>query len=267
MKCTAAFLVFFVTSIPAFSLAQDDGPQIIVDRAAPDIFPESWRTPKINAQAEELSAERQPQCRDLIERALAKYPTGVLRANLKKVYGLGSLQYSAVPTGGTNSRTAVYLVSKDRYSLTAIEEIFHAEFSSILLRNFPHHLDSVAWQQLNPPGFHYRGSGVQAIKTQQASQRLRAALHEEGFLNEYGKASPEEDFNSFAGRLFLGDPALWNAIEHYPKVKAKAELAIAFYHKLDATFTHPFFLSLRQPDPAGQSAKTPPQKGPDSKNN
>jgi hypothetical protein len=73
---------------------------------------------------------------------------------------------------------------------------------------------------------------------------LKDELHEEGFLHEYGKASLEEDFNSFAGRLFSGDAGLWRAIEKYPRVKAKADLAIAFYTRLDPSLTTEFFQSL-----------------------
>lgn len=161
---------------------------------------------------------------------------------------VGRLEYSGVPTGGTNSRNAVHVVSKAKYSSAQIEKNFHAEFSSILLRNFPSRLDQDAWQKINPPDFSYRGSGVQAIRNRQASLSLSDALHQEGFVNEYAKASLEEDFNSQAGRLFTGDAGLWSAIAKYPKVQAKADLAVAFYGKLDASFTKEFFLSLRQPE-------------------
>ncbi|WP_395736881.1 hypothetical protein [Prosthecobacter sp.] len=242
----AAALLFL--SLCTLALAHSDaGPPIIVDDASPAIFPKSWLTPAINATAVPLEASQQQPCISITRKALAKYPPAVLRASLKGVYLLGRLGYSGVSAGGTNSKDAVYLVKNERISTTRLENNFHAEFSSILLRNFPRHLDSAPWQQLNPPGFAYRHSGVQAIKNKQASLTLTDTLHEEGFLNEYGKASIEEDFNSYAARLFMGDAALWRAIDKYPKVQAKAALAIAFYQKLDPFFTREWFLSLRQP--------------------
>lgn len=249
MRKTAVILLSFAaaTFAPAQSrtAGQSGWPEIIVDRATPDIFPESWLTTKVNAKAELLSEEEQKQRQEIVRMALVRYPVAVLSAHLKKVYVLGRLEYSGVPTGGTNSRNAVYVVGKARYSATQIENIVHAEFSSILLRNFPSYLDKQAWQQINPSGFTYHGSGVQAVKDKLASLRLSDALHESGFLHNYSKASMEEDFNSFAARLFLGDAALWSTIEKYPKINAKAELTMAFYGKLNTTFTREFFVSLR----------------------
>lgn len=252
MKTALALLIAIAAVTPALAQSttavQSGSPEMIMDRAASDIFPESWLTAKISAKAEPLDKEEQPRGREIVERALAKYPAAVLGANLKKIHVVGRLEYSGVPTGGTNSRNAVYVVSQAKYSSVQIEKNFHAEFSSILLRNFPKHLDEAAWRKINPADFSYRGSGVQAIRSKQASLNPSDALHEEGFVNEYAKASLEEDFNSQAGRLFVGDAGLWSAIAKYPRVRAKADLVIAFYGKLDVSFTKEFFLSLRQPE-------------------
>lgn len=219
--------------------------EIIVDRASADIFPEVWLNERINAKAEPLDAAKQRECREIVSNALAKYPAPVLSAHLKKVYVLGGLSYSGVSVAGTRSKSAVYVVRKAAYSAAQVEGIVHAEFSSILLQNSPNQFDKAAWQRTNPADFQYRGSGVQAVRSKQASLRTTDELCEEGFLNEYSKASIEEDFNSYASRLLMGDTRLWTAIEQFPKVKAKAELAMSFYAKLDAAFTREFFMTLR----------------------
>ena len=222
--------------------------EIIVDRAAPSIFPESWLTPRINASAERVDASHQESCRDIVARALTLYPASVVKANLKHVYVLGRLAYSHNYTGGSNSKRDVYVVRNERISDDLFENNFHAEFSSILLRNYPHHLDAPAWHAINPSGFSYRWTGSRAVANGQASVQLSDRLHEDGFLNEYGMASIEEDFNSYAARLFTGDSKLWRALEKFPKVKAKTDLAMSFYRKLDASFTQDFFHSRRQPE-------------------
>ena len=246
------FLIAFATG--ALALAQSpplDSPanaEVIVDCATASIFPKSWLTPRINASAELVDASYQQSCRDIVAKALTSYPVSVVSANLKHVYVLGRLAYFNNYTGGSNSKCDVYVVRNERISDALFENNFHAEFSSILLRNFPQHLDATAWQAINPNGFKYRGTGSQAVTNGQASVRLSDSLHEEGFLNEYGKASIEEDFNSYAARLFTGDPKLWRAVEKFPKVQAKTDLAISFYGKLDASFTKDFFLTRRQPE-------------------
>lgn len=220
---------------------------IILDQAQPDIFPKSWLTPRTNAKAEPLLEAQRSRSLKLLQRALAKYPAAVLKDNLRKVHILGRLEYSGVPTGGTNSRTVVYVVNNGeaRYTDRAIEGIFHAEFSSILLRNHSRLIDKEQWQQLNPPGFTYLGTGgVNAIKQQKASQKLDALMHAEGFLHQYAKADFEDDFNSLAARLLIGDADLWRLINEHPKLQAKAALVMDFYHKLDPVFTRERFQSF-----------------------
>lgn len=77
------------------------------DAAGPKIFPQSWLTAKVNAQATILDPAQRERSQKLVARALAKFPAVVLRTHLHRVYVVGSLAYSGVPTGGTNSRSAV----------------------------------------------------------------------------------------------------------------------------------------------------------------
>lgn len=249
MKTLRAMLISFV--IVTLAVAQSPTstssgtPEIVLDRASADIFPESWRDSRVNAKAELLAPEDRERAKSIVDAALEKYPAALLSANLKTVYVVGGLEYFGVSTGGTNSRNAVYVVSGRKFSTADLERIFHAEFSSILLRNFPDSLDQAAWRQINLADFKYRGSGAQAVKDKQVSVALRDDLHSQGFLNEYAQASLEEDFNSFAGRLFLGDAKLWSVIEKHPKVRAKSELVIAFFEKCDVSLTRDYFRSLR----------------------
>lgn len=226
---------------------EGDGPLVSLDMAGPEIFPQSWLSATVNAQATILEAAQRGRSQRLVAQALSKYPVAVLRTHLQRVYVVGSLAYRGVPTGGTNSRSAVYLANtgKASNSDSALEGIFHAEFSSILLRNLPQQLDTKRWREINPPDFRYLGSGVQAIKWQQASRRLDADLHSAGFLHAYAQASLEEDFNSIAARLLMGDEGLWGAVAQFPKVKEKTDLVISFYGGQDAQFTQSWFQALR----------------------
>lgn len=234
-----------VHAAPAKESNQGDVPVVSLATAGPEIFPQSWLTAKVNAQATILDASQRERALALVARALAKYPAVVLRTHLQRVYVVGSLAYSGVPTGGTNSRSAVYLANSGKAADAVLEGIFHAEFSSILLRNLPQHLDTKQWQEINPPDFRYLGSGVQAIKQQKASRRLDAALQEAGFLHSYAQASLEEDFNSIASRLLMGDEGLWRAVTQFPKVKEKTLLVMAFYGRLHPQFTQSWFEALR----------------------
>ncbi len=248
MKSPALILILCLNLVALIQAAPDEkwsGPVVSLNAAGPEIFPKSWLSPAVNAHATILDEGLRERSEQLVARALTKYPAAVLRTHLKQVYVVGRLAYSGVPTGGTNSRTAVYLANSGKASDAALEGIFHAEFSSILLRNLPQHLDTKRWLEINPPDFHYLGSGVQAIKQQRASQQLDANLQKQGFMHAYAQASLEEDFNTIAARLLMGDAALWRAAAQFPKVKQKTELVMAFYGRLEAQFTHAWFEALR----------------------
>lgn len=244
----ASFL-FALVAISAFAEVPGDkpvsAPEIVLNQASADIFPESWRTPKVDAKAELLAETELERCRAIVDRTLAKYPAGLLTATLKKLYCLGRLEYSGAVTGGTRSRSAVYVVCKPSYASTDVERIIHAEYSSVLFQQFPQHFDAKAWSAVNPAGFNYLGGGVQAVKAGLASRRSDEAMREAGFIQEYAKASIEEDFNCHVASLFMGDAWYWQAVEKHPKLKAKCELVIAFYSKVHASLTKGWFQALR----------------------
>lgn len=213
----------------------------------PEIFPASWRKPPVAAAGAALSDEQIARVRPILERALRRYPAPVLQTELRSVYVLAELRYRGVVTAGTNSRTCVYLkigeVSKG-FTDDYIEGVFHAEFSSILLRNHVEALDEKAWRAANPSGFTYLGDGVDAVRQKKAGLRRSEALHEEGFLVEYSRSTLENDLNGFASGLFRGDATLWEVAERFPRIKRKLGLTLNFYRKIDTNFTEAFFRSL-----------------------
>jgi len=247
------FLLPFFFAASALSQAQEPqpatSPQIILDQASSDIFPKSWQGGRVNASAQPLQSDQANCLRGIVDRALGKYPLHLLGTTLKKVYGLGRLEYHGVATGGTRSSSSIYVVCKPRYSDTAVERIIHGEYSSLLLLKHPQHFDKEAWEKINLPDFQYLGSGVAAVKAGKTSSQFKPELHEIGFLHDYSQASVEEDFNSHVTHLFMGDEGYWQALDSHPKLKAKAALVMSFYANVDTSFTEARFIALRH-DPS-----------------
>jgi hypothetical protein len=226
--------------------AKNYGTEIILDQASDEIFPESWRGGKVSASADKLLDSEVERLRAIIDRALAKYPKDFLDSTLKKVYGLGRLEYFGVVTGGTRSADSIYVVCKPHFSDEAVERIIHAEYSSILFMKFEKQFDSARWLEVNPPGFEYLGSGSAAVKAGKTSKEFNASNHKRGFLTEYSQASIEEDFNAHVAHLFMGDEAYWKAVRTYPKLKAKSDLVIGFYKQLHKAFNGDRFQQIRR---------------------
>lgn len=247
LTAALALAMFAARAAKADERVLADAPIRIVTSSDPAMFPESWRGEPISASGRALDEAEFARARDILTRAARKYPPEVLERQLSAVYVLAELEYSGVRTGGTNSRTVVYVtVGEPRlgYTDAQIEGVFHAEFSSILLRNHRRRFDAEAWRQINPPGFEYLGNGVEAVRQGRAGLALDPALHEAGFHKQYSQSTLENDFNAFAAVLFSGDATRWDTVDRYPKLARKLRLAVGLYEQIHPALTEAYFRSL-----------------------
>lgn len=222
-------------------------PVFVATSTSTEIFPESWRSDKVAASGEVLPEDRREQALRVMDAALAKYPPEVLQEHLQRLYLLAELRYRGVVTSGTNSRTAVYVkIGAPEKGFTAVhnEGVFHAEFSSILIRNRPQFLDATAWKAANPPRFTYLGDGVDAVKQGKARTTTDSTLNAQGFLSQYSQSTLENDFNGFASRLWTGDAILWQLSKQHPPIEQKLALALRFYQQLHPKLDEAFFRQL-----------------------
>lgn len=249
MKKLATALFLF---LPLYFFAQDTTIMGIGIRFhyTPEIFPEQWRSNPVNAHGEEIASREIQRTKEIMAVALNKYPVATLQKNLSGgVFWLKSMKFFNVGYGGTNSSDALYLTDNGEnfgFSNFYIEQTFHHEFSSILMRNYSTWLDTIAWKNANEKGFNYNDpeNGVGAIRKNQISQKLDTAICKKGVLTEYGMSSLENDANTFAQNLFCPAANFWVIVDNYPMIKRKAMLLIEFYHHLNSVFTETYFRQL-----------------------
>ena len=215
----------------------------------PSIFPDSWQVAPISSTGENMAEDEISRVSPIMEKALKKYPVIVLQTNLKAVYFLKSMKFYDVGFGGTNSNDAVYVTDNGvsmGYTDSYLEQTFHHEFSSVLFRNYPSYLDTVAWKEVNIPGFDYSDpeAGVGAIRKNQSSQDADTILCKNGFFTQYAYSSLENDVNTLAQNLFCPGPEFWVIVESYPKIRKKISLLIRFYYNIDTVFTEEYFRKL-----------------------
>jgi hypothetical protein len=246
MKLTVV-LIFF---LPFYLLASPPDTTIngvsIRFGYTPYIFPESWRTAPINAKGEAITGKEIGRCKTVMTKALNKYPPVLLQYNLKAVYFLKNMQFFDVGYGGTNSTDKVYLTDDgvaEGYTDTYLEQTFHHEFSSILLRNYASKLDTVAWKAANDSRFSYNDpeDGVGAIRNNASSQELDTAICRRGMLTQYAMSGIENDVNTFAQNLFCPEKNFWAITTKYPAIKKKVTLLIQLYNSINPVFTEEYF--------------------------
>jgi len=219
----------------------------IITTVTADMFPESWRKAPISAEASPLDPNETARSVRVTLAAMEKYPAGVLKTNLEKVYITKRIAFYGLVYGGTNSLGAVYISNDgvaNGFTDSYLERAFHHELSSIFLRNFSSRLDMKAWRASQPTGFKYRGDGTSSLREGTASTRYEDKYHKQGFLAQYATSSLEEDFNMMAEGMLSGLPEFWSAVDRHPLLKSKMTAVVAFYAKLDPVFTESYFRRL-----------------------
>jgi hypothetical protein len=230
----------------AFTYETDTKP-LIRATLDPDMFPKTWT----DERADALKETEIEESRELIEAELEKYPPALIKKTLSRIYIVDTLYKGQLKQGGTNSLKNIYLETKNPEKLHCqITSIFHAEYSSILLRNYSDFFPMTEWTSQNPSGFTYFGkNGNKAIQAGHASSATYtlAEIRENGgaFISEYAQADAEDDFNSIAKRLFNGSRMLWAAYDKKDlKIKAKVDILIKFYNSVDKKFDYDFFKNI-----------------------
>lgn len=213
-----------------------------------NIYPSSWYVSPVNGEAIALSDKHEiSRSLDAIKKALKKYPSAIITSNLKKIYLLSGMHFYGVPYGGTSSSNTVYIGNQGEnngYTDHYLEQVFHHEFSSILLTNYEKDFPSNEWNGLLPKGMEYGKGGAEAIINKQDSYKNEKQYHEKGFLCQYSTSSQEEDVNTIAENLFISSPDFWSITDKYSILKKKRDLLIAFYSKIDPIFTYEYFLKI-----------------------
>lgn len=211
-----------------------------------NIFPDFWQKPPINANAEPIDQEEIDRCKSIVIRALEKYPSSILRDELKSVYFIRAMKFYDVGYGGTNSTDALYLANNGNsmgYSDLYVEQTFHHEFSSILYRNHIRMFREREWTHSNSHGFRYTDpeNGVGAIRDNRSSQEFDTLLCEKGILTQYSTSGLENDLNTYAQNLFSPSPGFWEIVDQFPRVRKKVRLLVNFYNRINPVFTINYF--------------------------
>lgn len=220
----------------------------IIFTAEDGMFPYTWYSGDIKGKAVSLDSSEIIRSTEIVKKALSKYPVDVIKKNLDKIYVMKSLEFYGVIYGGTNTKNIVYIANNGigtGYTNDFIERIFHEEFSSVLLANYPDAFNKIKWAGINEHDFKYSCvNGYEALKSGNDSEEFNDILNEKGFLDEYGMSTLENDMNSFAKNMFMAKPNFWRIVPKNNRLSMKLELVVNFYHKIDKTFTLDYFKKI-----------------------
>jgi hypothetical protein len=168
---------------------------------------------------------------DGIEESLGSYPPGFFRRLCAAIFISGGLTIDGAPAGGTYGPAWIVLVADERLGDEVNRETarlgVHHEFSSLVW----HHVAGLPprWIGLLPPNWKEAKDNAEALK---ASDRGFIDLAS-GFLSPYGATDPENDFNTYAERLFTDAGSVARLADRHSVIAKKLSLLMGAYNSID----------------------------------
>lgn len=205
--------------------------QVLYQYTPDSFFPKSWRNPSLELTASPIHEQDAEILIPALEQFLSAHPPSVIKDNLEHIYLLGKLSFQGREYGGTHTAKDMYLVwdRSRKYTPEFVLERCHSEFSSILRDHHPFPSDQ--WQQINPTGFSYTGTGFEMLGSG-SIYNSNDLDQRNGFLLKYSKSSMENDFNMISSWLFTRPGDLAALGMKYERIQQKCALAEAFYRSI-----------------------------------
>ena len=177
----------------------------------------------------DLSAGNAPACLQAVVAAFKAYPTGLVSSRVQQVALADMIHAWSIRIGGFHAPGLVAVNCESAAENGDFDtDSVHDELAALMLARGG--LDEAAWQGFNPPGFRY--GDVASYKDELRNPGSRdgdAALHRNGFVGSLGLTGIENDFQTYAERMF-GHPAEFAALlRQQPAMRGKARLVMAFY--------------------------------------
>ncbi len=170
--------------------------------------------------------------------AIMVYPDGFLDRMVKRVALAGRIQMWNMDVGGFFDGNTVAIndhnVSRpDGAAFSA--DSFHHELSSVVRNQVL--FDVSEWTSNNPAGFNYLSlEAYKALLARPPSVDGDAVLHSQGFVAAYGTTSLDNDWNTYAEKVFGHGSQFATLIRDYPRMRAKTRQLLDIYTKLDSRF-------------------------------
>ena len=197
----------------------------------------------LNNKAEQISDFELSRYSVLLPVFFSKYPKVVINDEIKIIKLAHSLILFGVSYGGTSIDSTLYLTSSgynNGYTDTYIEELFHHELSSILMRN--HRFPQEAWSSLSPTNFKYSQNVNDILRaiSEDTSTTGNDILFKNGFLTKYSMSTLENDVNMYAETIFTKPKHLQALIKKHPIINNKYLIVKKFYLNINPDFSKAF---------------------------
>lgn len=166
-----------------------------------------------------------------IEAALNMYPPGFVARLVRAIFIAGDLRVGTERAGGSTGPDWIILAAPDSSGANGVRlntfDGVHHELSSFVLRKAS---AAAEWAALTPPHWKFTNTNEAALARGNGSD----PASETGFLSAYAATTAENDFNTYAERIFTEPEALVALACQHALVKKKLLFVLHTYVTLDA---------------------------------
>jgi hypothetical protein len=172
-----------------------------------------------------------------VRKALSKYPPTLLQRYLSAVFISGILKIYGVQAGGSYAHSWIVVSATpdyEQFGSEVYEATLNHELSSLFLKNsdFP----MKRWEMINEADFSYLPRQIDVVRSAALANRRdpteSPSWHMAGFVSDYGMASLENDFNTYAELAMTHPGRLRELAAQYPRIRAKTRILVEFYSSL-----------------------------------
>ena len=188
----------------------------------------------------DLSVQNATACLSALQAAFQAYPPTLVSELVQQVALADMIHAWSIRIGGFHAPGLLAINCENASDNASFDtDSVHDELAALLLDRVG--LDTAAWRAFNPPGFRYGDlDSYKAELRDPGSRDGEAALHGNGFVATLGLTGVENDFQTYAERVF-GHPQEFAALlRQQPAMRGKARLLMALYASqaplLSATF-------------------------------
>lgn len=208
---------------------QQDWHVTVVDHDLGDMIVPHVATAERPVTMADLSAGNAVSCLGAVVTAFKAYPSGLVSSLVRQVALADMIHAWSIRIGGFHAPGLV-AINCERAAENSTFDIdsVHTELAALMLARAG--LDEAAWRAFNPPRFRY--GDVTSYKDELRDPDSRdgdAALHGNGFVARLGLTGIENDFQTYAERLFGHPEALATLLHQQPAMRGKARLVMALY--------------------------------------
>ena len=202
-------------------------------------------TPRRPVRMNDLAPAHEPVALDLIGQAFSVYPKGFVSRMLKTVALASHIEVWDQDAGGLYHDRLIAVNFDgvgDKVTRGFNIDTVNHELSSIVRREVT--FDITAWEKAKPPGFNYLDTeGHKKILKDAGSVEGDPALHKAGFISRYGQTLLDNDWNTYAERVFGHGPEFASLLQAEPALRPKTRILMDVYQSLDPRFVSYFMKS------------------------